>query len=154
MTNQYLLQKSLKGLQKNSDNFVILRIIDANINRSMEGMRVCEEVTRFILDNQKLTAQIKRIRHRLQAGLHKLTKDKLYLLEKRNSLSDVGKKIHFKKRKRKDYRDIFFANIQRVKESLRVLEEFLKLMNKNISAKIKQLRYEVYDFEKKVAKSL
>jgi len=36
------------------------RIIDANLNRVKEGLRVCEEITRFILDNHKFTLNLKR----------------------------------------------------------------------------------------------
>lgn len=120
----------------------------------MEGMRVCEEVTRFILNNQNLTAKIKACRHRLQAELKKFPKTKSDLLKERESLKDVGRKLKVKENQRQDYQDIFFANLSRVKESLRVLEEFLKLIDYSISAKLKNLRYEVYDLEKKFAKKL
>ena len=45
--------------------------------------------------------------------------------------------------------DIFSANIQRAKESLRALEEFFKLIDKKDSAKFTGLRFKVYEIEKK-----
>jgi hypothetical protein len=46
--------------------------------------------------------------------------------------------------------DIYYANSQRVKESIRVLEEFAKLRNKQVAEKLKKLRYRVYALEKKI----
>lgn len=130
---------------------MIDRIVDANINRVKEGLRVCEEITRFALDNQTLTEDLKKVRHKIDKLLERFL-NKLNLLKERNSLNDVGKFIYLKKEfRRKNYQDIFFANIQRVKESLRVLEEFLKLKNIYLSIKFKQLRYNIYEIEKKVA---
>jgi len=138
-------------LPNNSKTKAIYRVIDANINRVKEGLRVCEEITRFILDNRNLTAEFKKIRHRTDAILKYLPRN-TELIKKRQSLTDIGRKIYVNELKRKNYRDIFFANIQRVKESIRVLEEFTKLINKNIAVRFKGLRYDIYEVEKKVAK--
>ncbi len=138
-------------MPNNSKTKAIYRVIDANINRVKEGLRVCEEITRFILDNRNLTAEFKKIRHRTDAILKYLPRN-TELFKERQSLTDVGRKIYVNELKRKNYRDIFFANIQRVKESIRVLEEFTKLINKNIAVRFKGLRYDIYEVEKKVAK--
>jgi len=116
-----------------------------------EGLRVCEEITRFILDSRTLTSQFKKARHRTDAILRYLPKN-IELFKKRQSSLDVGRRIYSKELERKDYRDIFFANMQRVKESIRVLEEFTKLINKNIAVKFKELRYDIYELEKKTAR--
>jgi len=79
---------------------------------------------------------------------------RITLLDERKSLEDVGKEIYIHELKRDDYQDIFFANIQRVKESLRVLEEFAKLINKNIAIEFKKLRYGIYEIEKKVTQRI
>ena len=42
-----------------------LRVIDANFNRAKEGLRVCEDVCRFWLDEEVLTKKFKSLRHRL-----------------------------------------------------------------------------------------
>ncbi len=127
----------------------VYRIIDANINRAKEGLRVCEEVTRFILNNRNLTAEFKEIRHRIDRVLKRLPLKKL--LRDRESLKDVGKQLYAGEIKREGCQDIFFANIQRVKESLRVLEEFTKLINKTIAVEFKKLRYDIYEIEKRAA---
>ena len=131
-------------MRKNSVN----RILDANINRAKEGLRVCEEIARFILASRSLTLELKRTRHRIDAILKYLPK-RAILIRERESLNDVGRDIVLNELKRRDYQDIFFANMQRVKESIRVLEEFTKLINKNIALEFKKTRYSIYEIEKK-----
>ena len=126
----------------------IYRILDANLNRAAEGMRVCEEVVRFILNDAKFTAQFKSIRHQLIDSAGALKRRRF--IEKRNSQLDVGRKILSGELKRENWQDIFFANMQRVKESVRVLEEFYKLIDKNAAVKLKNIRYRSYEIEKKV----
>ncbi len=126
----------------------INRIIDANINRLKEGLRVCEEITRFILNNGRLTSEFKKLRHEIDSVFRRLAPKK-ELLRGRNSQNDIGKDICVNELRRKNYKDIFFANIQRAKESARVLEEFSKLINKNIAVKLKNIRYALYELERK-----
>mgnify|MGYP001572974011 CR=1 FL=1 len=132
---------------------VIYRVIDANINRLKEGLRVCEEITRFILDNYNLTSEFKKIRHKAEVILKYLPRN-TELFRERESLGDVGRKIYINELKRRNYQDIFFANMQRAKESIRVLEEFSKLINKDIAVKFKRLRYNIYELEKKATKRI
>jgi thiamine-phosphate pyrophosphorylase len=126
------------------------RIIDANINRVKEGLRVCEEITRFILNNRLLTRELKEARHQIDAAARSLAA-RSELLQERLSSSDVGENIYANELKRDSLKDIFFANIQRVKESVRVLEEFSKLININSSLKFKKVRYKIYAIEKKAS---
>lgn len=138
-------------MQKSSKIKGINRIIDANINRAKEGLRVCEEITRFIFDNRLLTSEFKKIRHKIDAILKKLSPPQS-LLKERESLRDVGKDVYIHELRRKNLQDIFFANIQRIKESLRVLEEFSKLRNIKVAIEFKKIRYRIYEVEKKVIK--
>lgn len=127
------------------------RILDANLNRAKEGLRVCEEVARFVLDDARLTREFKRIRHRLTSlaqGSRILAK----AITERRARQDVGKGIrHRGEMTRTGIADVFYANIQRVKESVRVLEEFGKLRDVKTSSAFKKLRYDVYTLEKKVS---
>jgi len=138
------LQKLFK---KNS----VHRIIDANLNRLKEGLRVIEEIARFILENKNLNTELKSLRHKVET----ITSNSFIrnnLLAQRNSCGDIGRLIKASELKRKNSADIFFANIQRIKESLRVLEEFSKLQNTKAALQFKKLRYQVYEIEKKFAK--
>lgn len=132
----------------------ILRVIDANINRSKEGLRVCEEVARFILDSRVLTSELKKVRHKIDTLARRLPGSLSDLLEVRNSRKDVGIRIYVNELERQDPRDIFFANMQRVKESVRVLEEFSKLTDKRLAVEFKNIRYGIYGIEKKAAKRI
>ncbi len=128
---------------------IINRIIDANINRAKEGLRVCEEVCRFALENKNSTILFKKIRHKLTRLVRELDL-RVNFIRNRDSLKDTGKRIKGDELKRLGIMDIFMANIQRVKESVRVLEEFTKLSNVRVSIKFKNLRYSIYEVEKQV----
>lgn len=128
-------------------------MIDANINRGKEGLRVCEEITRFLLEDRKLTRELKNARHEVDSLIKTLVHKK-NLLECRYSLRDIGLNILGKELKRNNVEDIFLANIQRAKESVRVLEEFSKLINKQAALGFKKLRYRIYEIEKKAIKEV
>ncbi len=125
----------------------IFRVLDANFNRAKEGLRVCEDICRFVHDQPSRTRSLKQIRHGLteiQCSLNR--KD---LLASRDIAGDVGKGSLEAEFSRRNVKDIFYANIQRVKESIRVLEEFMKLVDKKKAQSLKAARYKIYDFERK-----
>jgi len=133
----------------------IFRIVDANFNRSREGLRVCEEVTRFVWNSAGLTKELRSARHSITDILKHRPRGSKILFATRDVRSDVGRKERRKSEmKRLGYSDIFSANIERAKESLRVLEEFFKLIDKNDSAKFTKLRFKVYEIEKKALSHL
>jgi len=128
----------------------LYRIIDANFNRAKEGLRVCEDVCRFELNHKRLTSDLKRLRHQLTDSVWQFSLKRL--VSARGIEEDVGKSSIPSEFKRKNLEDIFYANAQRVKESIRVLEECAKLLNKDSTRQFKRLRYQMYALEKKVAK--
>lgn len=126
------------------------RIIDANANRAREGMRVIEEISRFILEDIDLTTKLKEIRHKITEYIKELDPGKIFIFS-RNSDSDVGAKINLKSEKnRLNLYQIVEANFKRVEEAIRVLEEFLKISQEEQSRKFKDLRFKVYEIEKKI----
>ncbi len=129
------------------ENRKVMRVLDANINRAVEGLRVMEEVSRLVLDQSKKTAKFKKLRSQIRLSAKLLD---LQLMH-RDSLKDVGKNSFTKQEaKRETLLDIFSANSKRVEEALRVLEEFSKLINVNASKIFKTARFEVYSLEKKL----
>ena len=120
------------------DDRKLYRIIDANLNRAREGLRVCEDICRFVWDQREGARGFKEIRHRLTVVIMSLDIPKL--LESRNIEGDVGKITLDGELRRRDAGDIFYANAQRVKESIRVLEEFAKLKNAPLAKDLKKLR--------------
>ena len=122
--------------------------MDANLNRAKEGLRVCEDICRFLFDSRKLTQQYKMIRHELTAIASRLKLSQL--IEARDVAGDVGSPSSPVEFKRKNVRDLFYANSQRAKESLRVLEEFGKLLNRDLASRLKRLRYKIYELEREI----
>ena len=133
----------------------VYRIIDANLNRGLEGIRVCEDVIRFSTNNEALTAKLKELRHDVSNAINGLRSEHLRdLLLSRDSHFDVGKKSNDSEKKRKDVLDLFLANAQRGKESLRVLEEVLKLFDGDLAQKFKKFRFKLYTLEKTALKDI
>jgi thiamine-phosphate pyrophosphorylase len=132
----------------------VIRIIDVNANRLTEGLRVCEEIARFVLDDIAATRRFKTLRHRVFSAVKELGVDKELLLKSRDSDNDIGKMSIKDERRRNDIADIFKANITRSEESIRVLEEFAKLSSAAIADKFKKIRFELYFLEKAVIEKL
>ena len=130
----------------------IYRVLDANFNRAKEALRVCEDIARFILDNPSISRKFKLLRHQMTQAISILGIEQL--IHCRDIKGDVGKKTISSELKRKDHRDIFYANIQRAKESVRVLEEFIKILDHKAAVKFKTIRYALYAIEKKTAQQL
>lgn len=124
----------------------IYRVLDANFNRAKEGLRVCEDVCRFVYDRRAMTKSFKDIRHDLTAAM-KVFKLK-DVIAHRDIRSDVGRKSSVTEMKRKTVKDIMYANLQRIKESVRVLEEFSKLSSTKAAENLKKIRYKVYQLER------
>ena len=132
----------------------ILRILDANFNRSREGLRVCEEITRFVMEDEALTQEFKKIRHAVSGCLKKFPGSSFELVAARDVRRDVGKNSSRSEKARQGPAEIFLANAERVKESLRVLEETSKLLHKKTADELKKIRFRTYVIEKKVLKKL
>ncbi len=124
------------------------RVLDANFNRAKEGLRVCEDTCRFFFDAPKASAGYKGVRHDLTEAMQGL--QVLDLIGARAVAADVGKGSSRSELRRTDVRDIFYANSQRVKESVRVLEEFAKLIDRDAARRLKSLRYRIYELEQQV----
>ena len=126
----------------------VLRILDANFNRSREGLRVCEEIARFVMEDKALTRRLKNARHAVSDCLKGIPASWSELVASRDVRRDVGKGRSALENGRRNTLDLFLANSERAKESLRVLEEASKLMDEKISAKLKKTRFDVYAIEK------
>ena len=127
----------------------ILRIIDANINRTGEGLRVLEEFARLSLDNGYLTQQLKDLRHK---ALHTGTDLQKQLLNARDAAQDVGSVMEVTgETGSKNATEIVIANARRVQESLRVLEELSKTPGTGLNSEnYRQGRFEIYTLEKEL----
>ncbi|MBN1405456.1 MAG: thiamine-phosphate pyrophosphorylase [Candidatus Omnitrophica bacterium] len=132
------------------ENKKIFRIIDANLNRSREGLRVCEDITRFLLNDAKYSRRLKLIRQMIFSGIKNSNLDYAEALKYRDSRGDVGKPTTTAESKRTGWQGVFLANIERAKESTRVLEEASKLIDKKLAQRFKKIRYQIYGIEKAI----
>lgn len=119
-----------------------LRLIDANLNRLREGIRVVEDAYRYIYNDKQISSKLKHLRHQVRIDSY------MDILENRDIKNDVLKKSIPSEQVRDNLSQILIANFKRAQESSRVLEEFTKLINTKESEKFKHIRYELYDLEK------
>ena len=132
MTNSYKLSPE------------IYRVIDANLNRLKEGIRVVEDIMRYRDNNKELSSQLKSLRHKARINETKA------LLQNRDSINDVLRASTKSEQKRSDILSILTANFKRAEESARVLEEIFKLEDIKQSENFKTIRYELYNLEKEI----
>ena len=121
----------------------LLRVVDANLNRLKEGIRVIEDIARYVHNDKELATSLKSLRH--QCRIEPLEE----LLASRDSINDVLRPTIQSEMNRTDLRSIVIANYKRGQESSRVLEELYKIVEPSLSERFKNIRYELYTLEKK-----
>ena len=120
----------------------VLRLLDANLDRAREGLRVIEDWCRFGLDRADLVARSKDMRQRL-GRLH----DERYK-QARDAAGDVATGMaHPAQREREQPQAVVAANCGRVQEALRVLEEFGRGLDDRLAEEAAAVRYALYDLE-------
>jgi thiamine-phosphate pyrophosphorylase len=126
-----------------------LRIIDANLNRIGEGLRVLEEFARLSLNDAALTRQLKNMRHKMVNVDKEL---QLHLLQARDAEGDVGSNMEANgEDKSRDVSETIIANARRIQESLRVMEEVAKAPGLALdSDEYRKARFLLYSIEKEL----
>lgn len=125
------------------------RIMDAAANRAREAVRVVEDYCRFVLDDAFLSKELKELRHDLAETLAGLPPT--ILLEARETLRDVGTEIRTaRETERHSLLDVVQANLKRLQEALRSLEEVSKLHRDGMGHRLEQIRYRSYTLERSI----
>lgn len=125
----------------------IARVLDAAANRAREAMRVIEDYTRFVLDDLHLTAQLKAMRHELVERLASVPE--AVRLAARDTPGDVGTSLTLAgEASRPDLAAVVAANFKRLQEALRSLEEYGKLVSRELGQACESLRYRSYAIER------
>ena len=102
----------------------ICQIIDANLDRAREGLRVLEDWARFGLGKKDLVIKIKNFRQILGKNHLEIYK------QSRNHTEDQSKGLsHVEQMHRENPEKIISSNSARVQEALRVIEEFSRNNN-------------------------
>ncbi|MFP4134480.1 MAG: thiamine phosphate synthase [Halothece sp.] len=126
----------------NSETVAIYRILDANLDRAREGIRIIEEWCRLALDHPTLAQTCKEIRQTL-ASWH--TEE---LRAARNTPQDCGTTLtHPQEETRNSPQQVLHINLARTQEALRVLEEYGKVYHPQMGSQCKQIRYQIYTLE-------
>jgi len=117
------------------------RLIDANLNRLKEGIRVVEDIFRYNYDNKDVALKLKSLRHLCRIENY------MEVLSTRDVANDVLRESIKSEQNRSDLNSILIANFKRAQESSRVLEEITKLTSIKDSENFKYIRYELYILE-------
>ncbi len=120
----------------------ISQIIDANLDRAREGLRVLEDWARFGLGNEDFVIRIKNFRQILGKNHLEIYKTS------RNHIEDQCKGLsHSEQINRNSPSKVISSNSARVQEALRVIEEFSRCHNNELSKIASEIRYEIYTLE-------
>jgi thiamine-phosphate pyrophosphorylase len=133
-------------------NGAVLRLLDANLNRAREALRVIEDFTRFVLNDGPLCADLKSLRHELTAATRPFVDEAIL---HRDTPGDAGTaNTTPEEMRRQDVGDVVTAAGKRLGEALRTIEEFLKTRSSTAAERIEAIRYRFYDIELRVARTL
>jgi thiamine-phosphate pyrophosphorylase len=130
-----------------------LRIVDANLNRIGESLRLLEDLARLLLNDAALTEQLKAMRHELATKELSIKKQ---FLQARDAEGDVGINIKVQQQaKERELPATIVANARRAQESLRVIEELAKVPGIDLDTdKFKRARFSLYDIERALMSKL
>ena len=132
----------------------IFRVLDVNFNRTSEALRVCEDVARFIIDDARIAASYKALRHKIAKNILALPVHYRAIVLARDSETDCGRNSFLIDKEKESVVDVFVKNIKRAGEAIRVIEEFTKLIDKKGAFQFQKIRFAVYVLEKKTIKKL
>ena len=122
----------IADMDSNDSRSALLRIVDANFNRASEGLRVVEDIVRLVRDDRYLTQLCKQMRHELADAMSCCPVEQLHAL--RDTIHDVGTQIGVTQEyARPDTGALLSANFKRVQQSLRCLEESIKLLQPSLA---------------------
>ena len=137
-----------------TDKRKIYRVLDANLNRLREALRVIEEYYRFIDERPAVCRRLKRVRHDLAGIEGALGRNELLVnrdtendcFADRNRPEELG---------RRGLGALLAANFKRGQEACRVIEEYAKVVGRGLagarlSEKAKTARFALYAFEKEL----
>lgn len=130
------------------------RLLDANINRVSEGIRVIEDIARFMYNQKEFSKELREKRHYLRKLF--IQKD-TYLFNSRDTKRDVGIEITKESQldKKSNVKNLVVGNFKRIQEGLRSIEEISKIScDYSISKEVEVLRYSFYNLEKEFMGSL
>jgi thiamine-phosphate pyrophosphorylase len=131
----------------------VYRILDANLNRAREALRVAEDCGRFALNDPAVTAMAKNLRSDLKEVLDQLPVEEMLI--SRDTPGDLGTEITSPSEpQRKGLADVAVAACKRLTEALRTVEEYCKFVAPEQVLKVERMRYNAYTLEQRLVSRL
>lgn len=130
-------------MSKEASRALYFRVLDANLNRLKEGIRVVEDIFRYVIEDREVSLSLKELRHSILPSFYP------ECISYRDSVNDILKPSIESEKRRGDLSSLVISNLKRAQEASRVLEEFCKLEYPKESLFFKSVRYELYAIEKK-----
>lgn len=126
----------------------LLRLLDANANRALEGLRVVEEIVRFHWRAAGAFRRLRALRHAVAGALRRLPVSPRELAAVRDSREDVGRRAAAAGVE--SLERLLLINLQRAKEALRTLEECSRLIAPRQTRAFQRLRFRTYEVEREL----
>lgn len=123
-------------------------IIDANLARAKEALRILEDIARFSLRDQVLFVELRGIRHMLKT-VERLFGAGRVVYSRFDRVLGRGEVIRGAY-ERSSIWDIIRANASRITEAFRVLEEFSKIYVRSHAEVFESERYKLYGIEQRL----
>jgi thiamine-phosphate pyrophosphorylase len=123
-----------------------LRIIDVNLNRLDESLKIIEDIARFHLESGNLLSRTRKIRRVFLDLKRSLPMEAI--IGARQSHLDLGRKAEFDSRTKKSTTATILSNLTRAREAARTIEETLKTIDTRLSSRMKEIRFQIYDIER------
>lgn len=139
----------MSGPERAVERAAVLRLLDVNRNRCLEGLRVVEDQVRFgLCGDPRASEVLKGLRHQVQQTLAPVARA---ALAERDASGDPGNPSQRPDtRGRAGASDVLAANLSRAKEALRTLEEHAKLVLPEAAVALSQARYDLYGLEQRL----
>ncbi len=120
----------------------IAQLIDANLDRAREGLRVLEDWCRYNHENDEVVLKLKNFRHQIGHHHHDFYRNaRATSRDKGLGLSHPSQKDRF------SIEQIIIANAARIQEALRVIEEYSRSTDPPLAKICSEIRYELYELE-------
>lgn len=126
----------------------VLRILDVNLNRARESLRVIEDHARFVLVDPERAAATKQLRHQLQEIVRSIGASAL--LASRDIAGDSSRTNRTPaEQSRAAADDVLSAAFGRLSEAARAVAEYSKIASPQTAERAEQLRYAAYELEQR-----
>jgi thiamine-phosphate pyrophosphorylase len=142
--------------ERSPENSGAFRMLDANLNRCAEALRVVEDICRFHWGFQGSSRELKELRHAVLGLMAAGFEERAALIRHRDIEGDIGKASASPGGPALAERDdgglpqLALRNLQRAREALRSMEEACRLVRADKVEALEAARYRLYSVEKGV----